>query len=94
MLAGKGSGHQGGSGSGAGTHAGAREAQPGVAEPQTLAPGAMGGAGGRFGPGSGIVIVHGEQAFQNYVAAAVNGAVARGVTVTATSAQRGSPVGH
>jgi len=28
------------------------------------------------------------------VAGAVNGAVARGVNVTATSAQRGSPVGH
>ena len=59
---------------------------------QTLAPGA-GGAGSRFS-GSGVVIIRGTQAFENYVASAVNGAVARGVNVTATSAQRGSPVGH
>ena len=60
--------------------------------PQTLAPGA-GGASSRFG-GSGVVIIRGTQDFENYVASAVNGAVARGVNVTATSAQRGSPVGH
>jgi hypothetical protein len=57
-----------------------------------LAPGAA-GAGSRFS-GSGVVIIRGTQDFENYVAGAVNGAVARGVTVTATSAQRGSPVGH
>ena len=57
-----------------------------------LAPGAA-GAGARFS-GSGVVIIRGTQAFENYVASAVNGAVARGVSVTATSAQRGSPVGH
>ena len=57
-----------------------------------LAPGAA-GAGGRFS-GSGVVIIRGTQDFENYVASAVNGAVARGVNVTATSAQRGSPVGH
>jgi len=51
------------------------------------------GAGSRFS-GSGVVIIRGTQDFENYVAGAVNGAVARGVTVTATSAQRGSPVGH
>jgi hypothetical protein len=62
--------------------------------PQTLAPGA-GGGGGRFGsPGSGVVIIRGTQEFENYVARAVNGAVARGVNVTATSSQRGAPVGH
>ena len=60
--------------------------------PQTLAPGAQ-GAGARFS-GSGVVIIRGTQDFENYVAQAVNGAVARGVNVTATSAQRGSPVGH
>jgi hypothetical protein len=57
-----------------------------------LAPGAA-GASSRFS-GSGVVIIRGTQAFENYVASAVNGAVARGVSVTATSAQRGSPVGH
>ena len=57
-----------------------------------LAAGAA-GAGARFS-GSGIVIIRGTQDFENYVAGAVNGAVARGVNVTATSAQRGSPVGH
>jgi hypothetical protein len=56
-----------------------------------LAPGAA-GASARFG--SGVVIIRGTQDFENYVASAVNGAVARGVNVTATSAQRGSPVGH
>jgi hypothetical protein len=59
---------------------------------QTLAPGAA-GASARFS-GSGVVIIRGTQDFENYVASAVNGAVARGVNVTATSAQRGSPVGH
>ena len=57
-----------------------------------LAPGAA-GAGSRFS-GSGVVIIRGTQDFENYVASAVNGAVARGVNVTATSAQRGCPVGH
>lgn len=58
----------------------------------TLAPGAS-APGGRFS-GSGVVIIRGTQEFENYVASAVNGAVSRGVNVTATSAQRGSPVGH
>jgi len=84
--------HHASVGSGAGTPAGAG-AQPGVAVPQqALAPGAA-GAGTRFS-GSGVVIIRGTQDFENYVASAVNGAVARGVNVTATSAQRGSPVGH
>jgi hypothetical protein len=59
---------------------------------QALAPGAA-GASARFS-GSGVVIIRGTQDFENYVASAVNGAVSRGVNVTATSAQRGSPVGH
>jgi hypothetical protein len=58
---------------------------------QTLAPGA---AVQSPAAGSGVVIIRGTQAFEDYVAGAVNGAVARGVNVTATSAQRGSPVGH
>lgn len=57
-----------------------------------LAPGAA-GPSSRFS-GSGVVIIRGTQDFENYVASAVNGAVARGVNVVATSAQRGSPVGH
>ncbi len=44
--------------------------------------------------GSGVVIIRGTQAFEDFVAGAVNGAVSRGVTVTATTLQRGSPVGH
>jgi hypothetical protein len=97
VLAGTGS-HRHSAGAGGG--AGARDSGLGVrdsgfgagANPQTLAGGAA-GAGGRFG-GSGVVIIRGTQDFENYVASAINGAVARGVNVTATSAQRGSPVGH
>jgi hypothetical protein len=59
---------------------------------QTLAPGAS-GPSSRFS-GSGVVIIRGTQDFENYVASAVNGAVARGVNVTATSSMRGAPVGH
>jgi hypothetical protein len=58
---------------------------------QTLAPGAA-VPSARFG--SGVVIIRGTQAFEDYVASAVNGAVARGVSVTATQSQRGAPVGH
>ncbi len=57
-----------------------------------LATGAA-GAASRFS-GSGVVIIRGTQAFENYVATAVNGAVARGVNVTSTSSMRGAPVGH
>jgi len=35
-----------------------------------------------------------DQELQNWVASAVNGAVQRGVNVTATASQRGAPVGH
>jgi len=86
--------------SASGSGYGARDTGHGVGSPDSgfrtpnpeLAPGAA-GAGERFG-GSGVVIIRGTRDFENYVANAVNGAVARGVTVTATSAQRGSPVGH
>jgi hypothetical protein len=95
LLAGTGShrrsaGATGGAGS-YGRGGGAGESPYGQ-PPSTLAPGAA-GAGSRFS-GSGVVIIRGTQDFENYVASAVNGAVARGVNVTATSAQRGSPVGH
>jgi hypothetical protein len=58
---------------------------------QTLAPGA---ALHTPAAGSGVVIIRGTQAFEDYVAGAVNGAVSRGVTVNATTSQRGAPVGH
>jgi hypothetical protein len=62
-----------------------------AAPPQTLAA----GANGRFGsPGSGIIVVHGSADLHQFVAGLVNGAVQRGITVTATSSQRGAPVGH
>ena len=97
LLAGTGSHRRSAGSSGYGTRDtgyGTRDAGGvgGGAVPQTLAPGAQ-GAGARF-CGSGVVIIRGTQDFENYVASAVNGAVARGVNVTATSAQRGSPVGH
>jgi hypothetical protein len=97
LLAGTGSHRRSASGSGYGTRD-TGHGTPGLGTrdsgfgPQTLAPGA-GGASSRFS-GSGVVIIRGTQDFENYVASAVNGAVARGVNVTATSAQRGSPVGH
>lgn len=85
-----------GVGSGASTGGGSGVA-PGAAEvygPQTVTPG-VASVGGRFGsPGSGVVIIRGTQAFEDAVAHAVNGAVSRGVTVTATRSQRGAPVGH
>jgi hypothetical protein len=97
LLAGTGSHrHSAGAGSGAGSYGrggglGAGESPYGSPSP-TLATGAA-GASARFS-GTGVVIIRGTQDFENYVAGAVNGAVARGVNVTATSAQRGSPVGH
>ncbi len=96
LLAGTGSRRHSASGSGYGTRdtghgAGTPGSESQLPNP-ALALGAA-GAGSRFS-GSGVVIIRGESAFQDYVAAAVNGAVARGVNVTATSAQRGSPVGH
>ncbi|MGA3169007.1 MAG: hypothetical protein ABSF14_23140 [Terriglobia bacterium] len=94
LLAGTGSRpHSAGAGGGAyerGGGYGAGESSYGPAA-QTLAPGAA-AASARFG--SGVVIIRGTQAFEEYVAGAVNGAVARGVTVTATQSQRGAPVGH
>jgi len=96
LLAGTGSHRRSASGSGYGTRdmghgSGAMDSGFRMPNPE-LAPGAA-GAASRFG-GSGVVIIRGTQDFENYVASAVNGAVARGVNVTATSAQRGSPVGH
>ncbi len=61
--------------------------------PQTLAPGAA-GAGGRWGSGSGVVIIHGEDAFVRYTARAVNAAHAQGIGMTVNYASRGTPVGH
>jgi hypothetical protein len=97
LLAGTGSHrHSAGAGGGAGSYgrgAGSGTGESPYGQPSSaLAPGAA-GASARFS-GSGVVIIRGESAFQDYVAAAVNGAVSRGVNVTATSAQRGSPVGH
>jgi hypothetical protein len=97
LMAGTGS-HRRSAGAGSGAGSYDRSAGSGAGAPpygqssSALAPGAA-GAGSRFS-GSGVVIIRGTQDFENYVASAVNGAVARGVTVTATSAQRGSPVGH
>jgi len=96
LLAGTGSHRHSASSSGygardAGYGAGSTSSGSRMPNPE-LAPGAA-GAGSRFS-GSGVVIIRGTQDFENYVASAVNGAVARGVNVTATSAQRGSPVGH
>jgi hypothetical protein len=97
LLAGTGSHRRSGGSSGYGTGEtghGSGDIDSGLRIPNSaaLAPGAA-GAGSRFS-GSGVVIIRGTQDFENYVASAVNGAVARGVNVTATSAQRGSPVGH
>jgi hypothetical protein len=83
-----GSGGGGGYGSGAGRGAGESSYGPPL---QTLASGA---APASPPAGSGVVIIRGTQAFEDYVAGAVNGAVARGVSVTATTSQRGAPVGH
>ena len=59
--------------------------------PKPLAPGAA-GAGGRFG--NLHVIVVGEAQAGQWLANTLNNAVNRGVTLMATSSQRGSPVGH
>jgi hypothetical protein len=96
LLAGTGSHRRSGGSSGYGTgdmgHGTLADSGSRIPDSGALAPGAA-GAGNRFS-GSGVVIIRGTQDFENYVAGAVNGAVARGVNVTATSAQRGSPVGH
>ncbi len=65
---------------------------PGQPPPQTLAAGA---ASGRYSsPGSGVIVVHGSTDLHQWVAELVNGAVDRGIGVTATYSQRGTPVGH
>lgn len=97
ILAGK-STHRG-SASGSGTSG----SRPGVgqsgfggsgsgAPPQTLAPGAA-GAGSRYG-GTLHVMIMGESAAGEWLAGTLNAAVGRGVNLTATSSQRGAPVGH
>ncbi len=58
---------------------------------QTLAQGAQ---SGRFDSSGGVIVVHGSTDLHQWVAGLVNGAVDRGFTVTATSSQRGAPVGH
>jgi hypothetical protein len=95
LLAGTGShrrsaGGGGGGGYGSGASHGAGDSSYGPPM-QTLAPGA---ASPSPMAGSGVVIIRGTQAFEDYVAGAVNGAVSRGVSVTATTSQRGAPVGH
>jgi hypothetical protein len=96
LLAGRGSSRSSASAAGSGSGGSSRGSAGAGFGPQMpnpeLASGAA-GASARFS-GSGVVIIRGTQDFENYVASAVNGAVARGVSVTATSAQRGSPVGH
>jgi hypothetical protein len=100
MMAGSGGGHRGAPGGGGSYRGGVDHAGAGGGgsdyrmPPQTLAPGA-GGSGGRFGsPGSGVIVVHGSVDLHQWVAGLVNGATSRGITVTATSSMRGSPVGH
>ena len=90
-------GHNAGAGSGAGSGAGAGANASGGGgadlgiPPQTLAPGAA-GAGGRY---SGLnVTIIGEHEAGQWMAATLNKAVDRGITLTATSSQRGAPVGH
>lgn len=91
LIAGTGSHRRSaGAGGGGGGYEGAGPSPYGLPL-QTLAPGAA-APSARFG--SGVVIIRGTQAFEDYVAGAVNGAVARGVSVTATQSQRGAPVGH
>jgi hypothetical protein len=65
--------------------------RPDQFDPNSLAPGDA-SPSGRLG--NGLVIVHGEADFQSFIAGTINAAVDRGITVTATSSQRGAPVGH
>jgi hypothetical protein len=97
MLAGTSSRHRGGAGAGSygsssvdrGSAGGGTQAP----SQQRLAPGAAPGSGGRFGEAR-VVVFGTDHELQNWVAGAINGAVQRGVSVTATSSQRGAPVGH
>jgi hypothetical protein len=79
---------------GGGAASGARGSNANGTIPQTLAPGPAGGGGGRFGPGSGLVMIFGGRDVHAWMAQTVTEATNRGFTVQATSAQRGSPVGH
>ena len=95
------SSRRGGAGAGAGSYGGSREdysrgggdSRGAYAPPQTLAPGA-GGGGGRFGPGSGLVMVFGGPDVHAWMAKTVTEAANQGHTVISTSSQRGAPVGH
>ena len=101
IIAGSGSGRRGVPGAGAGSSAayygGADRSGSGASDsgalPQTLASGAS-GVGDRFSGTARVVVFGTDHELQNWVAGAVNRAVQRGVTVQATSSQRGAPVGH
>jgi hypothetical protein len=102
IMAGTSSHHHAGAGGGADSYrggggpsyGGGGEGHGSDRLPQTLAQGAAGG-GGRFGsPGQGILVVHGSSDLHAWVAGVVTEATIRGHTVTSTSSQRGSPVGH
>ena len=84
--------HHAASGGGGGAGSGYGSAGASAWQPQTMAPGAT-DAGGRFGEAR-VVVFGTDHELQNWVAGAVNRAVSRGVTVTATTSQRGAPVGH
>jgi hypothetical protein len=81
-----------GAGSGGYSGGGGAQANQGL-PPSTLAPGAA-RAGGRFSSGNLIVMVVGDAAAGEWLAGTLNRAVGRGVTLTSTSSERGSPVGH
>jgi hypothetical protein len=97
VLAGSGGGRSGGSGAGSSVFSRGEVGRSGsgaaMPPPGTLAPGAA-GAGGRFGSGGLTVMVVGEAQAGQWIASTLNRAVDRGVTLNATSSQRGAPVGH
>jgi len=81
-------------GGGVGTPTGSWEAQREVAGPLGAMASGASGSGGRFGPGSGLVMVFGGPDVHAWMAQTVTEATNRGHTVISTSSQRGSPVGH
>ena len=97
LLAGSGSHHRGAAGAGGSSRSGVEHGEYGGGRPdygmppQTPAPG-VSGTGGRF---SGLhVTIIGEHQAGQWMAETLNAAVNRGVTLVATSSQRGAPVGH
>lgn len=93
-IPGGGRGRSSGAGAGGGYGASASDSGGGgSSNPQTLAL-SSGGGGSRFNGTAHVVVFGTNEELQNWVAGAVNGAVNRGVSVTATSSQRGAPVGH